>query len=525
MAMPPDSSFRSRLREALQQSAVRRGEQNAEPEAERPAPGIRYEPEEDSRERANEVQAAWIAEVLGGAWQHDGRGACLVIDRVYPADRPHGNAEIGAYAEALERYQQALHAFDASTGADVDSTGSLFSERPESPAAGLPDCRRQFLFFDLETTGLSGGAGICAFLIGYGWFEGHDFRTRQYFLGGYGHEAAMLRLASRPLDEGRTLGSFNGKTFDVPLIHGRYLFHRVASPFDEVAHIDLLHPARRLWRYRPKTPAARGRDGHDGFGSYFRSAALRQQYRAATAASGALRRIDLSDSAASCALGVLEEAILGFNRRDDVPGAEIPSRYFHYARTGDARTLAPVLEHNRLDLVSLAAVASVIARMLHEGADATRNAHECLALGRLYERSGAGDRAADCFERAVAGTGSAPWSGDVIVQREALRHLAVRYRRERRWDQAAASWQQLLELLQASDHARHDEAELEALVALAVHHEHRSKDLRAAHALVVRALNSATSTHERESLAHRLARLERKLGGCRIGPPGARPRS
>jgi uncharacterized protein len=548
--MGPESSFRSRLREALKQSGVRTAipppagkvtpDSGIAPVPDSVSAGerIHYEVEEDPRARANAEQSAWIAALLGGAWQRDGSGVCLVIDRLYAADRRHGNAEIGSYAETLERHAEALHAFDASMRAQADTTGSLFSSMDDSqaPTFGLPDSRtsglstsdlqRQFLFFDLETTGLSGGAGTCAFLIGYGWFEGHDFRTRQYFLGGYGHEAAMLRMAGQPLADGRTLGSFNGKTFDVPLIQGRYLFHRERSPFDEVPHIDLLHPARRLWRHRPLPRVrGRGRERDEAFGSYFRSAALRQQYRAVTARQPS-RRLDLSDYAGSCALGVLEEAILGFDRIADVPGSEIPSRYFHYVRTGDARQLSPVLEHNRLDLVSLAAVASVVARMLHEGADATRNAHECLALGRLYERTGAAQRAAECYQRAVDGDAAETWSGDPVVQREALRRLALRHRRERRFDEAAVSWQRIVDLLDQVAPGAHDATDLEALLALAVHHEHRSKDLQAARSCALRALGCVLSAREQETLRHRLARLERKIGSPQprqaLGPQPSR---
>jgi tetratricopeptide (TPR) repeat protein len=218
---------------------------------------------------------------------------------------------------------------------------------------------------------------------------------------------------------------------------------------------------------------------------------------------GAARRLDLSANGASCALGVLEDAILGYRRTGDVPGAEIPSRYFHYARSGDARPLVPVLEHNRLDLVSLAAVASVIARMLHEGAPAARNAHECLALGRLYEQAGAAARASACFERAIEGDAAvASWQGDPAVQRQALRHLAVRYRRERRHEDAATTWQRIVD----------DGDDLEALHALAVYHEHRSKNLVAARALVLRALNTPLSAQAQDALRHRLGRIDRKLG-------------
>ncbi len=504
--MPLDPSFRSRLRDALQQSVVGRPKNPPQAGAEAIAEGVsrrdlRYEPCEEQH-RVDDEQAAWIADLLGGWWNRDAGGVCLVVDREYPGDRPHGDAEIARYAETLARYQRSLRGFEPFPGPVGAPT--LFSEFDRCEVLPTSDDESRLLFFDLETTGLSGGAGTCAFLVGYGWFDGDSFRTRQYFLGGYAHEPALLRMAAQPL-AGVTLASFNGKTFDVPLIAGRYLFHRVPSPFDGMPHIDLLHPARRLWRYRPPEDRPVDRDRQDAFGRYFRATALRDEFRRG-------RRYDLSASAASCALGALEEAVLGFRRTGDVPGAEIPSRYFHYVRTGDARPLAPVLEHNRLDLLSLAALASLVARMLEEGPQATRNPHECLALGRLYERSGAAHRATACYELAVEGQPTAAWREDPIVQREALRRLAIRHRRERRYDDAAATWQRLLDLSIAQTGV-----DVEALQALAVHHEHRSKDLQAARTLVIRALDGAHDGRLSDALRRRLSRIERKLGVAAFG--------
>ena len=543
--MPLDPSFRSRLRDAIRQSARNPAEagfygagnpaEAGSHEAGNPAEAgsdeekakPHYEVEDDANTRADAEQAAWIADALGGWWRREAGGVCLVVDREYSADRAHGEAEVGRYAEAISRHHRSLRHFDGRPGpADPDT---LFSELDASPDFGLSDhldpCRPvsgvrcpvspsdiglrtsddapRLLFFDLETTGLSGGAGTCVFLVGYGWFEGDRFRTRQYFLSGYGHEAALLRMAGEPLGQ-VILTTFNGKTFDVPLIEGRYLFHRVPSPFEGVPHIDLLHPARRLWRHRPADDRRAGRGRDDAFGRYFR---MTRSAGTELAAPGTRRtRYDLSASAASCALGALEEAVLGFRRTGDVPGAEIPARYFHYVRTGDVRPLEPVFEHNRLDLLSLAAVTSVVARMLEEGPQATRNAHECLALGRLYEHSGAGDRATACYARAVDGDDAPAWRGDPVVQREALRRLALRHRRERRHDEAAAAWQRMLDLAPAQA-----ACDLEALHALAVHHEHRSKDLSTARALVLRALAAARDARLEEALRHRLARIERKL--------------
>jgi hypothetical protein len=311
------------------------------------------------------------------------------------------------------------------------------------------------VFFDLETTGLSGGAGTFAFLVGCGGFVNGAFRTRQYFLAGYGAERPLLAAVAECLADADLLVSFNGRTFDAPLLETRYLFHRSSMPFADVPHLDMLHTARRLW------------NGDEG-----------------------------------CSLRFLEGALAGVERRGDVPGPEIPMRYIHYVRTGDVRPLVPVFEHNRLDLLSLAVLTTIAVDLVEHGASATRSAPECLGLGRLYERAGLEAQAISCYARAA----SAEAGGDPEVRAEASRRLARRMRGARRHEEAADAWKDVLALA-----ALDDELAREAARALAVHHEHRSKDLRAARLFAARAEAAATTEAHRNSARHRLARLDRKL--------------
>ena len=113
----------------------------------------------------------------------------------------------------------------------------------------------RLLFVDLETTGLAGGAGTRAFLVGCGWFEGAAFRVRQFFLAGYAAERAMLDAVTEAAAEACGVVSYNGKSFDLPLIETRFLFHRMQTPFAGMPHVDMLHPARRLWRGERDDPA------------------------------------------------------------------------------------------------------------------------------------------------------------------------------------------------------------------------------------------------------------------------------
>jgi uncharacterized protein YprB with RNaseH-like and TPR domain len=420
---------------------------------------------EDERVRRPEQHAA---DVLGGRIVEDREGLIVVVDREHEASRWYGAHPIYQYAEALEEHARGL----------------------ELLAGGWPlrsgDKPPRLLFFDLETTGLSGGAGTYAFLVGCGYFEGQAFHTRQFFLPDYDRERPLLSAVAGLVGTFGGLVTYNGRTFDLPLVETRYQVNRLDSPFGGVPHLDMLHPSRRLWRRRHAVadevaPARRS-------GATFVTAA----------------------EATSCALKALEQSVLGTEREHDVPGFEIPSRYFEYIRTGDVRTLEGVLEHNRLDLLSLAALTSVVLRLVGLGPDAAKTSRERLALGRLYELAGDINRAERCFEHiARCGPDEPGWCrDDARVKAEALRWLAVRYRRARRYANAAEAWQRILDLdLDPSPLVG------EASEALAIHHEHRSRDLQAARSFALRALEVGPDARSERELQHRLDRLARKMRG------------
>jgi len=194
----------------------------------------------------------------------------------------------------------------------------------------------------------------------------------------------------------------------------------------------------------------------------------------------------------------LESSLLGHERQGDVPGFEIPSRYFHFVRTGDARPLDAVLEHNRRDLLSLALLTARAAQLLDEGVTAASTAREALAVGRLYERSGMTSDALACYARASdMGPG---------VCADALYAHAVLLRRTRRYAAAADVWQRLLDIGDCPPRLEREAAE-----ALAVHHEHRLRSLLSARSLAMRSLQFDVTVTRREAIEHRLARLDRKL--------------
>jgi uncharacterized protein len=260
------------------------------------------------------------------------------------------------------------------------------------------------LFFDTETTGLSGGAGTLVFLVGTAWASGTDLEVEQYFLADFPGEPEFLE-AVRERFAGRTACvSFNGRSFDGPLLRGRFSLARIA--FAMGRDIDLLHPARRLWR------------GITG----------------------------------DCSLKSLEEKVLGIQRGMDIPGSEIPEVYFQFLRTGRPGVLPVVFDHNLTDVTSLARMWDALGGLL--AGDTTAAPVDGRALGRELLRRG-DLRGAVVLAEALEG-------GDA----EAGLHLGLHHKRRGAWDDAVGVWERLaaearslvavVELAKYLEHRRRD---------------------------------------------------------------------
>jgi len=400
--------------------------------------------------RTGSDAASGCGRTLNGSWRETSSGRSFVITERFAPDDLHGRHRVVEFAETLE---------EAS---------------PAAALVGRSSAARPFVFFDLETTGLNGGAGTHAFLVGCGWFdEQGGFVTEQHLMTDFADERSMLGVVAEDLRRAGTLMSFNGKSFDAPMLETRYLFHRLESPCANRPHVDLVHPARRFW----------GSDGEAG-----------------------------------CSLGVLEAQLLAVGRTGDVAGCEIPSRYFRFVRTGDASSLVEVLHHNRLDLLSLAGLTARIFHLVQAGPDAATRAREALALGRVYRESGLEERAERAFERtltmledeggnATNDFRSAARRRELLpVKVDALRALALLARRQRRYEAAASWWQRLVELIGCPAHFSR-----EAIEALAIYHEHRARDLAAAKVFALRGVELEATPARGDAARHRLARIERKL--------------
>lgn len=413
---------------------------------------LTYEPDTGRFEGTIDLER--IAGILGGRPVETSFGNCLAIDRRYESDRWHGDVQIGSCG--------------------LDDCDDLRLLDPSLTLRERPGPRT--VFIDLETTGMSGGAGTVAFLVGCGFFDLGAFQVRQFLLTSYASERALLSAVTEFFGGTDLIVTYNGKTFDVPVMETRWSFHRLPMPdfSQDVPHFDMLHPARRLWSSRL------GADDGSGGGG--------------------------------CRLTTLERDVLGFRRMGDVQGFEIPGRFFQFLRTGDPRPLEPVLEHNRLDLVSLAAVTGHAVRLARAGDRACRDESEALALGRVLERARVLDRAEACYRRAAA-------SSCIEVRAEAFYRLGLRCRRDRRFAAAAVAWREIVALTESAS-CRHrvglNQLRRFALEALAIHEEHRERDLDAARELALFALTDDEAPASRaEALRHRLSRLDRKLARTR----------
>ncbi len=325
----------------------------------------------------------------------------------------------------------------------------------------------QIVYLDTETTGLACGSGTYVFLVGVGRFAPEGFVVEQFFMEDYADEPALLAALELTLAPARGLVTYNGLGFDVPLLTTRWLMNRRRPVLPEL-HLDLLRPARRLWR-------------------------------------GRLDR---------CSLGTVEREILGIRRLSDVPGMFIPRIYFDFTRGLRPERIVPVVDHHVQDIVSLGALAGLMAYALsHPGDPRFDHASDQCGLWRLLWACGRREEALSRLEAAALAA-----RDDEQAHRLAMR-LARLYKSLGRIDDALAIWQA------RADRAR--AGRVEPLVELAKHAEHTLKDPAAALRHTRRALDllsqradlafhgGADAPDDRTTtldaaLRRRLARLQRK---------------
>jgi uncharacterized protein YprB with RNaseH-like and TPR domain len=374
-----------------------------------------------------------IEQVVPGRVQLTDFGEAYVVEHFIPADEPHD--------QHLLRFPAAMQRMAAWAG--------------DTRLALIP--AERFLFLDTEATGLW-GSGTMAFLIGMGRFEAGGFRCVQLFLREPAEERAMQAVLDHAITPDDALVTFNGKSFDLPLLANRYLANGQRSPLRQLPHIDLLHIARRLWK----------------------------------------------DLLPSRALGDLEAQLLGITRTgEDLPGWLLPQLFMDYMHTGDARPLAGAFYHNRMDVVSMASLLEHIARKLEAPMELVQHGSEMAAIGRLLADTGFAEEAIEVFQGTLAMELPDDKRGQL------LERLASLFRRRGNYEAALQLWQQAA-----------DDGQVYAHVEIAKYYEHKTREYTLALEYTVTALKvvrrkrptNFERVHWEPQLEQRAARLEKKLG-------------
>ena len=369
---------------------------------------------------------------------------CQVLDGEL-IQTPHGELFVLRREYSL-RQRYGIENLGSSLNLDTSSLSQLYQ--------GLEDLRiEKTLFFYTETTGLAGGSGTYAFLVGIGFFENDTFVTEQMLMRDHSDERALLSHFANRLQNTDSLVSFNGRTFDAQLLSTRFAMHRLAEPFQGRSHLDLLHLCRRLW--------------------------------------------GLSDLP-NCRLQTIESEVLGAPRHGDVPGWMIPDLFFDFLRDKNPAPLKGVIEHNRRDILAMVALCSHLHKVL--SAESVADPHLGIGLARLWACLHEVDRSDAFFKASLQSPGLCQ-----EAKEKGMIYWARELKRRKKTPSAALLWRRILTEFPYN---------LEATIELAKWLEHKEKDYRSALVLVECGLNTCTlTTLGKRELEHRASRLRRRLPG------------
>lgn len=323
-----------------------------------------------------------------------------------------------------------------------------------------PEGIESLAFLDTETTGLAGGAGTYAFMVGLGYFEDQEFVLQQYMMEDYPQELAMMNALYEKLKDFSHLVTFNGKSFDWPLLKGRFIYHQMKKDLSFV-HVDLLHPARRYYK----------------------------------------RRL------ASCNLGSIEEEVLGFVRENDIPGELVPELFFSYVQDKDGRIIAPVFRHNHWDILSLTTLLTQLLQNYLQPTQILTEPEDIFSAGKVYEDLCQYSKAIKCYNNCLE------LKLPSYLEHESLERLSFIYKRLEDFEQATSIWQQFID-----SGAR---KKLFPYIELAKYYEHRLKNYqkalemtRGAQDLLIQKrhfYDRDKFVKKREALEHRQERLKKKI--------------
>ncbi len=336
-----------------------------------------------------------LEEMVNGRWINTHFGDIFRSEFIYDVSEPYGALDL------REIYQ-----FDSSD----------YVNYFQIPNIDYPD---NIIFIDTETTGLIGGSGTVAFMVGLGWLKNQKFTIHQYFITQLSHEEGMLELLQSEFRNFSCILSFNGKSFDIPLLNTRFVMNRLSPVLQNYPHIDLLHISRSLWKY----------------------------------------------SIENCKLKTLEIDLLGIERQDDIPGELIPDVYFDYLRSRNLEKIERIFYHNRFDVISMLACLILIFKTLKSKVP-EKNPLTDYAKGRLYSRK-------KDIERSICHYKNVLESSISCNRRlKTLLELAQLYKKNKQYEEAVPLWEKVLD--------PQFPFSLEPYIELAKYYEHIKKDLQKA---------------------------------------------
>ena len=373
-------------------------------------------------------QEVKIEEVVSGKFISTPFGDSFIRENYFPRDYRCGEVELFHIFQSSAKTISSLARDDRLKEIDISKT----------------------VFLDTETTGLAGGAGTYVFLVGVGYFEGDQFCVRQYFMRDYNEERALLSALNDLLANFKAVVTYNGKTFDLPLMESRYIMSGIKMSLKNPYHFDLLYPARRLWK----------------------------------------RRLE------NCSLSTVERDILGVIRDDDVPGYLIPEIYFRYLRTKDARALKQVFEHNLQDILSLVALVSRMCFLVEDPLNNTEYGMDIFSIGKMFDEEKKYGQSIHYYTEALKHN----LAEEEVL--EILRLASFAYKRQGKWEEAEKIWKEIIEKSREFIYYPYEE--------LAKYYEHHLKDHQKAEAVVKEALNIEKNIFLREKLQYRLNRIKCK---------------
>lgn len=417
---------------------------------------LRMKKADQSAEQKRELSVRDEWESIEAGMEHTEWGAFVLRRRVYEANHKHGRYrldELFGQAGYLSLLQQTQAIRD----------------------------HEQLLFFDTETTGLGIGAGNVPFMIGIGYYRGNDFIVEQMFIRNPGEELAMLHYLQAKLERHTHLVSYNGKSFDWPIVKGRYILNRLQLEADRLVQLDFLYPSRSLWKH----------------------------------------------TMPSCRLGRVEEERLGVVRLDDVPGSLAPTLYFQYLAERDPLIVKGVFAHNELDILTLAALSIHLANALQGKLNAAdMSCEELFRLGLWLDKLGRHRYADDILQQLT--------SREPEEAADYWLPLAKLYKKRGEAGRSAALWRRYV-----AERGNRATASIEPFIELAMYYEHREKDYRQALYYAEQGLNKAWKRQtlkrigsreqqerhakELEEIQKRIERLKKRSAGAERKPVRRKP--